>query len=157
MYAIEKRCKDMSSEQRKAYRNTHSRPLLEQFKEWLDEQAIVVLPKSPMGNAVRYAIRQWHKLIRILDDGRLEIDNNLIENKIRPLALGRKNYLFAGSHDAAQRIAMMYSFFATCKAHEVNPYKWLKTTLDRIPDHPVNRLDELLPTKISTTEELTNM
>ncbi len=110
-----------------------------------------------MGNAVRYTIRQWHKLIRVLEDGRLEMDNNLIENKIRPLALGRKNYLFAGSHDAAQGIAMMYSFFATCKVHEVNPYEWMKATLDKIPDHPVNRLDELLPGKISTAEEISNM
>lgn len=108
LYDIEKRCCDMSSEHRKAYRNTHSRPVLEEFRQWLDEQAVVVLPKSPIGNAVRYSIRQWHKLIRVLDDGRLEMDNNLIENKIRPLALGRKNYLFAGSHSAAQRIAMMY-------------------------------------------------
>jgi len=83
----------------------------------------------------------------VLDDGRLEMDNNLIENKVRSLALGRKNYLFDDSHNAAQRIAMMYSFFATCKANDVNPYEWLKTTLDRIPDHLVNRLDELLPAK----------
>ncbi len=153
----EKHCRDMSSDQRKEYRNEHSRPILEEFKKWLDEQAIVVLPKSPMGNAVRYAIRQWHKLIKVLDDGRLEMDNNLIENKIRPLVLGRKNYLFAGSHDAAQRIAMMYSFFATCKANDVNPYEWLKTTLDKIPDHHVNRLDELLPAKVSMEKELAKM
>ena len=155
LYDIEKNCRDMSSEQRKEYRNEHSRPILEEFRKWLDDQAAVVLPKSPMGNAMRYAIRQWHKTIRVLDDGRLDMDNNLIENKIRPLALGRKNYLFAGSHDAAQRIAMMYSFFATCKANEVNPYEWLKITLDRMPDHPVNQLDELLPTKIPIPEDTT--
>jgi len=157
LYDIEKHCRGMSSDQRKEYRKEHSRPILEEFRKWLDKQAVVVLPKSPMGNALRYAIRQWHKLIRVLDDGRLEMDNNLIENKIRPLALGRKNYLFAGSHDAAQRIAMMYSFFATCKANDVNPHEWLKTTLDRIPDHHVNRLDELLPTKLTTADDRTNM
>lgn len=154
LYDIEKCCCDMSSNQRKEYRDEHSRPILEAFKKWLDEQAIVVLPKSPMGKAVGYAIRQWHKLIRVLDDGRLEMDNNLVENKIRPLALGRKNYLFAGSHDAAQRIAMMYSFFATCKANDVNPFEWLKITLDKIPDHPVNRVHELFPAKIRIVEEL---
>lgn len=83
--------------------------------------------------------------------------NNLIENKIRPLALGRKNYLFAGSHDAAQRIAIMYSFFATCKARDVHSFEWLKTTLDKIPDHCVNKVEELLPIKVSTTEELAKM
>ena len=153
LYDIETQCRNMSSEQRHEYRNEHSRPILEGFKKWLDEEAVRVLPKSTMGNAIRYAIRQWHKTIRVLEDGRLEMDNNLVENKIRPLALGRKNYLFAGSHDAAQRIAMMYSFFATCKAHEVNPYEWLKVTLDKMPDHPVNRLNELLPTKIAIKEE----
>jgi len=157
LYDIERHCSEMTNEQRKEYRNEHSRPILEEFRKWLDNQALVVLPKSPMGNAVRYAIRQWHKLIRVLDDGRLEMDNNLIENKIRPLALGRKNYLFAGSHDAAQRIAMMYSFFGTCKANKINPYEWLKTTLDRIPDHHVNRLDELLPTKLPIVDDIANV
>ena len=157
LYDIERKCREMSSEQRREYRNEHSRPILEEFKKWLDKQAEVVLPKSPMGNAVGYSSRQWHKLIRVLDDGRLKMDNNLIENKIRPLALGRKNYLFAGSHDAAQRIAMMYSFFATCKANDVNPYEWLKATLDKIPDHPINRLDELLPAKIRMEKELAKM
>lgn len=95
LYDIEKHCRDMSSEQRKAYRNEHSRSILEEFRKWLDDQAAGVLPKSPIGNAMRYTIRQWHKLIRVLDDGRLEMNNNLIANKIRPLALGRKNYLKA--------------------------------------------------------------
>ncbi len=73
------------------------------------------------------------------------MDNNGIENKIRPLVLGSKNYLFAGSHDAAQRIAMMYSFFGSCKAQEVNPYEWLKATLEQIPDTKRSELDKLLP------------
>lgn len=157
LYEIEAHCRGMSAQERHEYRNAHSRLLLEKFREWLDEQALVVLPKSPIGNAIRYAVYQWHKTIRILEEGRLEMDNNLIENKIRPLALGRKNYLFAGSHEAAQRIAMMYSFFATCKARDVNPYEWLKATLDKIPDHPVNRLEELLPAKIKMTEEISDM
>ena len=85
------------------------------------------------------------KRIKILDYENTELDNKLIENKIRPLALGRKNYLFAGSHEAAQRIAMMYSFFGSCKAHNINPYDWLKTTLERIPDTKLSELDKLLP------------
>lgn len=80
-----------------------------------------------------------------MEDGRLYIGNNLTENSIRPVALGRKNYMFAGSHDAAQSVAMMYSFFATCKTKNIEPFNWLKETLTKIADHPANRLDELLP------------
>jgi transposase len=80
-----------------------------------------------------------------VNDGVYEIDNNIIENAIRPLALGRKNYLFAGSHDAAQRAAMMYSFFATCKVNDIEPFEWLTDVLNRIPDHKANKLNELLP------------
>lgn len=119
------------SDDRKAYRDQHIRPLLIQLREWADEQAIIVLPKSPIGKAIGYYVKQYHKFESILLDGRIELDNNLIENKIRPLALGRKNYLFAGSHDGARRIAMMYSFFATCAANDVNPYEWLKSAIEK--------------------------
>ena len=84
----------------------------------------------------------------LFDDGRLLIDNNHIENKIRPLALGRKNYLFAGSHQAAQRAAMMYSFLASCKAHNINPYQWLNDTLSRIADTKMSGLTMLLPSAV---------
>ena len=87
----------------------------------------------------------WHRLERYLDDGRYEIDNNWVENSIRPVAVGRKNYLFAGSHDAAQRSAMIYSLMATCKKNEVEPSEWLTNVLNRIQDHPINRINELLP------------
>ena len=147
IYQIEKACRDMTAEERKSYRLENTKPLLEEFKNWLDEKSFTALPKSPLGKAIRYTLGQWPKLIAVLDDGNLQLDNNLIENKIRPLALGRKNYLFAGSHDAAQRIAMMYTFFATCKANDVNPYNWLKHTLDVIADHKVNDLEKLIPHK----------
>jgi len=116
-----------------------------EWEEILSNQQSKVLPKSPIGKAITYLLLQWPKLIAILQDGRLEIDNNLIENKIRPLALGRKNYLFAGSHDAAQRIAMMYSFFGTCKAKDVNPFVWLEETLRKLPDTKLGDLGELVP------------
>jgi transposase len=147
IYKHENISRDMAPDDRKTYRLKHTKPLLEKLKTWLDEQAIIVLPKSPFGKAVKYTLGQWTKLIAVLENGNLEIDNNLIENKIRTLALGRKNYLFAGSHEAAQRIAMMYTFFATCKANEVNPYQWLKHTLDIIAEHKVNELDLLIPRK----------
>ena len=88
---------------------------------------------------------QWPKLERYLDDGRLEIDNNLVENAIRPVALGRKNYLFAGSHESAQRGAVIYSLVATAKLHGLDSSVYLTDILNRIADHPFNKLAELLP------------
>jgi hypothetical protein len=89
-----------------------------------------------------------------VNDGRFEIDNNNIENTIRPLAIGRKNYLFAGSHQAAQNIAMFYTFFATCKANDINPYKWLCDVLKKIPEHKANKLHELLPQNWNENQEM---
>ena len=136
-------------EDRKAYRDQHMAPLLVALKEWADQQAIQVLPQSPIAKAIGYFIKQYHKLETIFQDGRIELDNNLIENKIRPLALGRKNYLFAGSHQGAQRIAMMYSFFASCKANDVNPYKWLKYTLSNIHKAKISELHKFLPNNLN--------
>lgn len=147
IYQIEKACHGMTADKRKNYRQENTKPLLDKLKDWLDERSITALPKSPLGKAIKYTLGQWPKLIAVLDDGKLHLDNNLIENKIRPLALGRKNYLFAGSHDAAQRIAMMYTFFATCKANDLNPYQWIKHILDVIADYKVNELDSLIPRK----------
>ncbi|WP_425596685.1 IS66 family transposase [Sinomicrobium weinanense] len=92
-----------------------------------------------------YFLNQYPKFETIFSDGRIELDNNLIENAIRPLALGRKNYLFCGSHQAAQHAAMLYSFFGTCKMQNINPREWLTDTLRRIPDHNIQKLEELLP------------
>jgi hypothetical protein len=99
-----------------------------------------------MGKAIRYFHDQWPRIKEIFKDGRYELDNNLIENKIRPLALGRKNYLFAGSHEAARRNAMMYSFFACCAAHGLNPTEWLTQAINRIADTKMSELESLLPT-----------
>ena len=105
-----------------------------------------VLPKSPIGKAIAYALARWDKLCLYAGDGMLKLDNNLVENVIRALALGRRNYLFAGSHEAAQRIAMFHSFFGACARNEVEPYTWLKTVLATISDYPINRIEKLLPT-----------
>lgn len=145
IYAHERKTADYTADQRKAYREEHLRPIFQQFKDWMDEQSVYVTPKSPIGKAFTYAQNQWPTLLTIFADGRLLIDNNHIENKIRPLALGRKNYLFAGSHQAAQRTAMMYSFVASCKEHNINPYEWLTDTLSRIADTKLSELPLLLP------------
>ena len=143
IYQQEKLAK--SSEDRKAYRIKHIIPLLQELKKWIDETSPATLPKSPIGKAMTYTLKQWDKIMNIFNDGRIELDNNLIENQIRPLALGRKNYLFAGSHKGGHRIAMMYSFFATCKANDVNPFEWLKNTLEEIPKCKITELEKLLP------------
>ena len=92
-----------------------------------------------------YFINQYPKLIAVLKDPRLELDNNLIENTIRPMAIGRKNYLFCGSHKAAQNAAMLYSFFGSCKMQKINPREWLTETLKKLPDYNIQKLEELLP------------
>ena len=145
IYRLEKEAKQ--SEDRQTYRTKHIVPLMNQLKEWIDQEAIKVLPKSPIGKAMTYTVNQWPKLINIFTRGDIELDNNLIENKIRPLALGRKNYLFAGSEQGAYRIAMMYSFFASCKANKIDPAKWLENTIRNIINCKINDLDSLLPDK----------
>jgi len=120
-------------------------PILNALGTWMAEQIKTTLPKSPFGKALIYSVSRWDNLLAYLKDGHLEIDNNLVENAIRPNALGRKNHLFAGSHAGAQKAAMFYSFFGTCKMNDVDPYAWFKTVLEIIPDYPANKLVDLLP------------
>jgi len=111
------------------------------------------LPRSSIGKAMRYAVERWEELGNYMKDGNLEIDNNLIENAIRPVALGRKNYLFAGSHHGAHRGAIMYTFMSQCKAHEVNPFKWLKYVLENIMDTKPSEYYKLLPAYIKNNPD----
>lgn len=122
-----------------------SLPILNELGKWMAHTYKTVLPKSALGKALAYCIPRWDKLMAYLNDGMLEIDNNLAENSIRPIALGRKNYLFAGSDRGAERAAMYYSFFGTCLKNKVNPFDWLKYVLQVIPSYKVSRLTELLP------------
>jgi transposase len=160
LYQIEAHCREngLSPKERKEYRLVHAFPVLEAFSKWLQENYAQVLPKSTIGKAMAYTMTRWDQLSNYLMDGVLEIDNNPVENKIRPVALGRKNYLFAGSHDAAQRAAMIYSFFAMCKAEEVNPQHWLKYVFDNIMDTNIQKIHELLPKnyKLSILKNKTN-
>ena len=147
LYSMERKAKEkaVGAIIIKRYRRMFALPVLEKMEKWLATNIIEVLPQSTIGKAIAYTTNLWPKLKGYIEDGRYEIDNNLIENAIRPLALGRKNYLFAGSHKAAQRAAMMYSFFATCKINKVEPLAWLTDVLERIPEHKANKLNELLP------------
>lgn len=130
-----------------------SLPLLNELGKWIAATYKTVLPKSPLGKALAYCIPRWDKLMAYLNDGMLEIDNNLAENSIRPIALGRKNYLFAGSDRGAERAAMFYSFFGTCKKNGVNPFEWLRYVLEVIPDYKVNKLTKLLPQNFNTQQK----
>ena len=147
LYAIERfaRLMKLTKADRKELRLEHALPILNELGKWMAKNLTKHLPKSPMGEAIHYTIARWEHLLAYLYDGSLEIDNNLVENAIRPTALGRKNYLFAGSHDCAARAAMFYSFFGTCKKHDVNPFNWLRKVLEIIPDYPTNLLQDLLP------------
>jgi transposase len=147
LYEIGRRSRKegISPAERHALRLEESLPILNELGKWIANTFKTVLPKSPLGKALAYCIPRWDKLMAYLGDGMLEIDNNLAENSIRPIALGRKNYLFAGSDRGAERAAMFYSFFGTCLKNGVNPLDWLKYTLEVIPSYKVNQLTELLP------------
>ena len=147
LYAIERRCRDtiLTADEIREVRQREAVPVLTQLGSWMKEQYVQTLPKSAIGKALGYSIERWERLSEYVNDGRLNIDNNPVENSIRPVALGRKNYLFAGSHEAARRSGILYSLLGTCKMHGIEPYTWLKEVLRVIADHPVNRIAELLP------------
>lgn len=147
LYAIERKAKEqaLEAEAVKALRQKEAMPVLNQLKQWMQEQHPRVLPQSPIGKAIAYSVERWDRLCIYTREGYLQIDNNGVENAIRAVAVGRKNYLFAGSHEAAQRSAMLYSLLGTCKLHGINPFEWLKDVLIKAPSHPINRIEELLP------------
>jgi len=147
LYATERKAREenLSPQQIKELRLAESLPVINELGKWLFEEIKNTLPKSQIGKAMAYAYARWDALSAYLYEGNLLIDNNLVENAIRPVALGRKNYLFAGSHEAAQRAAMIYSFFAICKKHEVNPFQWLKNTLRSISSINHKNLKDLYP------------
>jgi transposase len=120
-------------------------PLLETFKAWLDAESLVVLPKAPIAEALGYTRNQWGALTRFLDDARLKLDNNSAERQLRRVAVGRKNWLFAGSDEGAERACILYSLIASCKLHGVNPFDYLRDVLVRVGDHPARDVLALSP------------
>ncbi|WP_026811263.1 IS66 family transposase [Arenibacter latericius] len=147
LYAIERTIKEanLSPDQIKEVRLKEALPIINELGKWMTQQLVHTLPQSLIGQALAYSVSRWDALCAYLYDGNLLIDNNQIENKIRPVAIGRKNYLFAGSHKAAQRAAVIYSFFAICKKHAVNPYEWLKYVLENIMTIKYNDIKNLYP------------
>ena len=145
LYGLEKAAKAWGAEQRYALRQQQARPILLQLFATFEEVQPTVLPKSPLGEALGYALRNRAALLRYLEDGRLEIDNNGAERAIKPLVLGRKNWLFCGSEAAAHRAAVLLSLVQTCKHLEIDSFHYLRDVIDCVSTHPMSRLAELTP------------
>lgn len=146
LYAIEATVRGQTAETRHGVRRTRSLPLVGAMKSWLEAELTRVPPRGGLADAIRYALTRWSALCRFLDDGRVELDTNTVERAIRPIALGRKNHLFAGSDGGAARWAVVASLLATAKLNAVEPFAYLKDVLERMSNgHPMSQLDELLP------------
>jgi len=147
LYAIERTCREenFSSKQILAIRKLQAVPILLSLKQWMHDNYMKVLPKSPFARAIAYALPRWDKLSIYTTDSRLQIDNNLIENAMRPVALGRKNFLFAGSNEGGKRLALFYSLLENCKKHNINPWDYFKDILERMPSTKTSQLRSLLP------------
>ena len=150
LYAVESDINGRSPEVRREIRNARSRPLLGSLKQWLEETLVKLSKKSDTAMAVRYALGRWEALMRYCDDGHLEIDNNAAERALRAVALGRKNYLFAGSDRGGESAAAIYSLIGTAKLNGIDPESYLRNVLARIADHPINRIGELLPWNLAS-------
>lgn len=154
LYAIEQKCRDAdSSYDERTIERQAAKPILDQFKDWLDKEALRVTPRSPIGKAMSYLVTRWQKFTKYTDHGIVEIDNNIIENAIRPLALGRKNYLFAGNHAAAITIGYYYTIFGTCKALGVNPYDYMMWFLTKAPSIKTSEIGKISPAEFKKSSE----
>ena len=156
LYTIERYVKqnNLTTDEIKALREKEAYPRIREFERWME--AIVtsgrLLKQSAMGKVIGYAYSLYPRLARYIMDGRYQIDNNMAENAVRPLALGRKNYLFCRTHEAAYHAAIIYSLLGTCKLWDINPEEWLTNVLNRIGDCKQSQLEELLPHKWSTQQ-----
>jgi transposase len=146
LYAIEKDIRGLTAEERRAVRQDRSRPIVEELEPWLRAKLALISQKTKLAQAIRYALSRWSGLTRFLDDGRIEIDSNVVERSIRPIALNRKNALFAGSDGGGEHWAVIASLIETCKLNTVDPLLYLRDVITKIVDgHPNSRIDELLP------------
>ncbi|WP_317987123.1 IS66 family transposase [Vibrio metschnikovii] len=153
LYVIEKRLRGQPPDERQHIRALYAKPILERFNTWLQETLRTLSKGSPLSKAIHYALKQWDALVAYVDNGYAEIDNNSAERSLRPIALGRKNYLFASSVAGGERAALLYSILGTAKLNDINPNVYLTAVLKRIGNHPINRVDELLPWNIDLTTQ----
>jgi transposase len=155
LYKIEGEIQGRSAEERRTIRQERSHPLIDAFEPWLREKLSLISQKTKLAEAIRYALSRWPGLCLFLDDGRIEIDSNTVERTIRPLALNRKNALFAGSDGGAEHWAVIASLIETCKLIGVEPHAYLADVISRIVNgHPQSRLDQLLPWVYQATTNL---
>ena len=145
LYRVESEIRDKPPDERREIRQSESVPILNDIRQWLDGALRGVPPRSPTAQAIGYALGQWEALVRYTEDGMLDIDNNAVERAMRPVVLGRNNFLFVGSERGGRAAAIAYSLIETCKLHGVEPYAYLKAVLTRLPEHRVDRIAELLP------------
>ena len=151
LYEVEKEIRDLSAAQKKAVRQDRSAVILKDFKKWLDEIPFEqALPQSPVRQAISYALSGWDALCRYTEDGDFSIDNNVAEQLLRPIAVGRKNWMFFGSDNGGRTAAILFTIAQSAKRHGLNAFNYLKDVIARISDHPANQLHELLPDKWTT-------
>ena len=148
LYAVEADIRGQPPDERRRQRQARAGPLLEELHAWLGSMVGRVSAKSEIAGAIGYSLTRWKALTRYLDDGRIEIDNNAAERALRGVSLGRKNYLFMGSDAGGERAAAIYSLVETAKLNGLDPEAYLREVLTRIAEHPINRIDELLPWNI---------
>jgi hypothetical protein len=149
LYRIEKEIKGKSADERRAVRSERARPLFDDMRRWMEQALTQLAPKSETAAAIHYALGLWDPLARYLDDGRIEIDNMIAERALRPVAIGRRNYLFAGSDAGARRAAILYSLIGTARLNGLDPEAYLRYVLSRIGEHPIKHIEELLPWKVA--------
>lgn len=149
LYAIERQIQGQPPHIRAQVRRDQSAPLLAQLRTWLTGMHAGLSVKSPLAAAIQYTLTRWTALTRYVEDGRIELDNNAAERAIRALVLGRRNYLFAGSDAGGETAARLYSLIGTCRLNGIDPHTYLKYVLERIADHPINRIDELVPWRVA--------
>ncbi|RKZ58517.1 MAG: IS66 family transposase [Gammaproteobacteria bacterium] len=152
LYRIEADIKQKTAQEKQAIRKNQSMPLLNQLKTWLDKSALQVPPKSAVGKAIAYSLRQWPKLNRYTENGYLSIDNNRAERAVKPFVIGRKNWLFSNTPSGARASAMMYSVVETAKANGLIPFDYLRYLLEQLPTNPEN-IDYLLPWNVVLTKD----